>query len=78
MATRRWSDLSDSQRKLIVTVAVVDSILKAVALWDLRRRPAQWVRGPKKAWGFMITFSNTAGLVPLTYFVLGRRKSGSD
>ena len=78
MATRRWSDLSDGQRKLIATVAILDSILKAVALWDLRRRPAEELRGPKKAWGFAITFSNSAGLVPLTYFVLGRRKRGTD
>ncbi len=78
MPARRWSDLSDGQRKVVATLAVLDAVLKAVALWDLRRRPTRELRGSKKVWGLALTFSSSAGLVPLTYFVLGRRRRGQD
>ena len=44
---RRWSDLSEGTRRLIIVTAVADSILKGAALIDLKRRPANQVRGPK-------------------------------
>lgn len=78
MAVRRWSDLSDRNRRLIATVAVLDGVLKLAALVDLRRRAAEELRGSKRVWGLAITFSNTAGLVPLTYFLFGRRQRGRD
>jgi hypothetical protein len=78
MAVRRWSDLSDRNRRLIAALAVLDGVLKAAALVDLRRRAAEELRGSKKVWGLAITFSNSAGLVPLAYFLLGRRKRGTD
>jgi hypothetical protein len=76
MAVRRWSDLSGRNRRLIAILVLLDSILKAAALVDLRRRDVQELRGSKKVWGLAITFSNSAGLVPLIYFTLGRKKRG--
>lgn len=52
--------------------AAVEAILKAAMLVDLKRRPASQVRGSKRLWAASALL-NTAGIVPLTYFVVGRR-----
>jgi len=46
-AKRTWSDLDESTRKLIITVAVAEGILKVAALIDIKHRPASQIRGPK-------------------------------
>jgi hypothetical protein len=70
---KRWSALSPRTRRLIVAAAVAEAGLKAAVLIDLRRRPADQVRGPKRAWAMSMAV-NSAGLIPLAYFVLGRRR----
>jgi hypothetical protein len=70
---RRWSDLSSRQRGLIIAAAGVETALKLAMLIDLRRRPASEVRGPKWAWA-ATALANTAGVAPLSYFLLGRRR----
>jgi hypothetical protein len=77
MARRQWSDLSERSRRTIMVLGVVEGVLKAAALVDLRRRADDEIRGPKKAWALAIAFVNAAGAVPVTYFLLGRRKQGS-
>ncbi len=72
---RRWSDLSERQRRLLLAGAVMEGILKLVALNDLRRRPAAEVRGRKWVWATVVTLANSAGVVPLAYFMFGRRRS---
>lgn len=75
MATRRWSELSPRSRRVILVAGSVEAALKVAALVDLKRRPADQVRGSKTAWATAIVLINSAGLVPLTYFVRGRRAS---
>ena len=41
-------------------------------LIDLKRRPAAQVRGPKWLWAAS-ALVNSAGVIPLSYFLLGRR-----
>ena len=77
-ARRKWSDLSGRTRTLIITVAVVDGILKAAALIDIKRRPASQIRGPKWLWAPVVTVVNSAGVVPISYFVFGRRQPRSE
>jgi hypothetical protein len=78
MATqRRWSDLSERTRKLIIVTAVAESILKGVALIDIKRRPADQIRGPKWLWAPVVAVVNSAGVVPIAYFVFGRRRPPS-
>jgi hypothetical protein len=60
-----------------MVLGILEGVLKTAALVDLRRRPEEEVRGPKKVWGLAITFVNAAGAVPAAYFLLGRRKQGS-
>ena len=42
--------LDESTRKLIITVAVAEGILKVAALIDIKRRPASRIRGPTCLW----------------------------
>jgi hypothetical protein len=70
---RRWKDLSPRTRAVIVAVAVTEAGLKAAVLADLRRRPAAEIRGPKRAWALSMVV-NSAGLIPLAYFVFARRR----
>jgi hypothetical protein len=71
---KRWKDLPESRRRMIVLAMVLEGIVKVLALRDLKRRPADEVRGPKWLWSGVIAVANTAGLVPAVYFMLGRRR----
>lgn len=74
-AKRRWQDLSERQRRWIVVGGTVEGVLKVLALRDLRRRPAAEVHGARWAWGTAIVLANSAGAVPVAYFLLGRRRN---
>jgi hypothetical protein len=54
-------------------MAALEGAVKVAALVDLARRPASQVRGSKAAWATAITLVNSAGAVPLAYFLRGRR-----
>jgi hypothetical protein len=74
MATRRrWSDLSERRRRLLMTAAAAEGVLKLAALIDLKRRPASQVRGPKWLWATALAVVGSAGALPVCYFVFGRR-----
>jgi hypothetical protein len=77
MAVRRWSDLSPRVRKAIVVVGLVEAAMKVAVLADLRRRPAHQIHGRKKVWAFAM-LANSAGLVPASYFLFGRRRTMRD
>jgi hypothetical protein len=73
-ARKQWSDLSQRTRRLLIGAAVAEGILKVAALVDIKRRPASQVRGPKWLWATVITVVGSAGVVPISYFVVGRRR----
>jgi len=68
---KRWSDLSPEAQAAVVAGGVIELIITAFALRDLRRRPSAGVRGWKPLWvlGFAVQ-----PFGPLLYFVLGRRR----
>jgi len=68
---RQWSDLSGRTRRLLAITAAAEGILKLAALIDLKRRPASQVRGPKWVWATVVTVVGSAGVVPISYFLLG-------
>jgi hypothetical protein len=76
-ARRQWSDRSGRTRRLLTITAVAEGILKLAALIDLKRRPASQVRGPKWLWATVLTIVSSAGVVPIFYFVFGRRQPGT-
>jgi hypothetical protein len=64
-----WKDLPDSQRKPAAVALAVSVAVVFAAEFDLRRRPAEMVRGPKLLWRVLCT--NALGA--LGYFRWGRR-----
>jgi hypothetical protein len=76
-ARGQWGDLSRRSRRMLVTAAVAEGILKVAALIDIKRRPASQVRGPKWLWAATIATVGSAGVLPISYFILGRRHPGS-
>ncbi|NKY43176.1 hypothetical protein [Nocardia cerradoensis] len=77
MARKRWSELSERTRRLIVAATVVEGILKLAALVDIARRPAGEIRGSKLRWATAVTLLNSGGAVPIAYFLAGRRQPGT-
>jgi Phospholipase_D-nuclease N-terminal len=69
MAKKKWSDLSAFQKRAVYVGGALESVLTAAALWDLVRRPASEVRGPKLAWA--VTFV-VQPFGPIAYFVAAR------
>ena len=70
---KRWSELSEGARRLVVLGAVFEGVLKIMALIDLKRRPASEIRGSKAIWATALVLVSSAGAVPIAYFVYGRR-----
>jgi hypothetical protein len=71
---RWWSSQSRRTRLLLMTAAVAEASLKVAVLVDLKRRPASQVRGSKRLWASAMIV-NSAGLIPISYFVFGVRRT---
>ena len=76
-ASKQWSDLSEGNRRLLIAVAAADITLRIAALVDIKRRPASQIRGRKWAWATAVAIVNSAGILPISYFVFGRRQPTS-
>jgi hypothetical protein len=74
-ARKQWHELSQRTRRLLITAAVADGILKVAALTDIQRRPASRIRGPKWLWAAVVAVVSSAGVVPIAYFAFGRREA---
>jgi hypothetical protein len=68
---KRWADLSNGQRRLVIAAAAVEASLKIAALVDIQRRPASEIRGTKALWRAAQAV-NLLG--PLSYFAVGRKR----
>jgi Family of unknown function (DUF5652) len=77
MAARQWTDLSERNRRLLIAVAVADGTLRIAALIDIKRRPASQIRGRKWVWATAVAIVNSAGILPISYFVFGRQQPPS-
>ena len=77
MTRKRWSDLSDRERAVVVAGIVAETALKAVALMDLKSRPDAQVRGPKWVWAVALSTISSFGILPVAYFAIGRRSHDS-
>ncbi len=73
-ARKEWSDLSERTRGLLIIAAVADGILRVAALIDIMRQPASQIRGGKRLWAMLVAVISSAGIVPISYFVFGRRR----
>ena len=77
-ARQQWSDLPERTRKLVIGLAVAEGILKLAALIDIKRRPASQIRGPKWLWASVVAVVSSAGVLPISYFIFGRRQDQSQ
>ena len=77
-ARQQWSDLDERTRKLLISMAVAEGILKLAALIDIKRRPASQIRGRKWMWASVVTVVSSAGVIPISYFLFGRRQDQSQ
>ena len=69
-----WRERTTKQRLRIILQAGIQLGLLVVALYDLRKRPANQVRGPKRIWA-LVCGVNYLGLGPIAYFLIGRRRT---
>jgi hypothetical protein len=67
---KRWNDLTDTQKTVLLTLISVQVSLAATAWADLASRPAAKVQGSKGKWAAIIAI-NFIG--PILYFTRGRR-----
>ncbi len=67
---KKWSELSNGERSLMVIGSAVQLGLQVVALVDLYRRDQSEIRG-KKSWWVALSFVNFLG--PIAYLIGGRR-----
>ena len=74
MANKKWNELSQRNRRLIIIGGVFEGLLKTAALVDLVRRPADEIRGSKPGWAAAIVLISSLGAVPIAYFAYGRRR----
>jgi hypothetical protein len=77
-ARKKWSELSPRTRRFILAAGAVEGVLKIAVLIDLARRPTASVRGSKLAWTVSVSLINSLGVLPIAYFVRGRRDSASS
>jgi hypothetical protein len=68
-----WRERTSKQRLRTIVQATIQSGLLVAALWDLRRRPADQIRGSKRVWA-LVSCANFLGLGPIAYFLIGRRR----
>jgi Phospholipase_D-nuclease N-terminal len=71
-AKKKWSDLSPAQQRAIIVGGVIETVVTAIALADIARRPAAEIRGSKIAW--VLSFG-VQPFGPLAYFSFGRRSA---
>ncbi|MDT0187169.1 PLDc N-terminal domain-containing protein [Microbacterium sp. ARD31] len=68
---KTWSDLTPTQRKVVVAAGIVEVAVTTWCLRDLKRRPASLVRGPKALWTPALSIQPVG---PIAYLVWGRKR----
>lgn len=70
---KKWSEMTLIQKVVVVLLGTLQVTLLAAALWDIRNRPEEEIRGNKRFWTAVV-FVNFVG--PIAYFTLGRSSRG--
>jgi hypothetical protein len=69
-----WRERTNKQRLRMILQATIQLGLLVAALYDLRKRPADQIRGSKRIWA-LVCGVNYLGLGPIAYFLIGRRRT---
>lgn len=70
-AKKTWSDLTPTQRKVVVVAGIVEVAVTTWCARDLKQRPAELVRGPKALWTPLLSVQPVG---PLAYLLWGRKR----
>lgn len=68
---KKWKDFKPWQKASAILMGIIQVSLLIAALVDIRRRPAEQIRGRKSLWA-MVAFVNYVG--PISYFIFGRKQ----
>ncbi|PKH39035.1 Phospholipase_D-nuclease N-terminal [Nocardioides alpinus] len=71
MAKKSWSDMTPTQKNIVVVSAIVEIAVTTWCLRDLKQRPAELVRGPKALW---VPAMSVQPVGPIAYLAWGRRR----
>jgi hypothetical protein len=72
---KQWSDLTSAQRKTAIVGGALELVLTVFATRDLRRRPADQIRGAKALWTLSFAVQPVG---PIAYLLVGRRSAQSS
>jgi hypothetical protein len=67
---KRWSDLTETQRKLVVAGGLAELVVTTLAARDLARRERNEVRGSKVMWAAALVVQPVG---PVAYLLFGRQ-----
>lgn len=71
MAKKSWSEMTSTQKKVVVAAGIVEVAVTTWCVRDLKQRPAELVRGPKLLWGPAMSIQPFG---PIAYLVWGRKR----
>ncbi|MCB0025643.1 MAG: PLD nuclease N-terminal domain-containing protein [Caldilinea sp.] len=72
---KKWNEFSPAQKAGSIVAGIVQVTLLVAALVDIRRRPAEEIRGRKGLWA-VFAFVNWIG--PISYFLFGRKQAAGE
>jgi hypothetical protein len=72
---RSWNELSPAQKTGNIVLAIVELILTAWALLDIKNRPQEQINGKKITW-VMTSLIQPVG--PIIYFIFGRKREMAE
>ena len=68
---KSWSDMTPTQKRIVVVAGVAEVALTTWCLRDLKQRDAAMVRGPKALWAPALSVQPVG---PIAYLVWGRKR----
>jgi hypothetical protein len=66
---KRWSDLTETQRKLVLAGGLAELVITSIAARDLAKRDRNEVRGSKVMWAAAFAVQPVG---PVAYLLFGR------
>jgi len=67
----KWSEMSPATKTRLIVQVVIQCVLTAWTLWDLKNRPASQINGDKR-WWVLGAFIQPFG--PIAYLIFGRKR----
>jgi hypothetical protein len=69
-----WKEMTSAQKGGNIAFRIIGMVLTGLALWDLKNRPDDRIKGKKGVWA-LVSLAQPIG--PIIYFIFGRKKAGS-